>query len=136
MSDTKQVSKAELAAEVVALRQRVKQLEEEVASLAAEAEGARDALVTQEFSVRQGYVCTIYESEPGRFIASCPTLHASTEADSRAAASAELDDAIEAMLDVLHRYKSVPPRDVERDAETDTDQPAQAREGAASERAG
>ena len=108
MSKTKQASKAELATEAAALRRRVKELKgevkdlrREVAALEAEARAAHDALGTQEFSVRRGYVCTVYDAGDGCFIGGCPTLHAGSQGQTREEASAELDDAIEAVIETF-----------------------------------
>jgi len=90
----------------VSLRARVAELEAQVESL-------EEALGRQEPYVLDGYVVSVWPMPDGEYLATCPTMHASVQEGSRAAALAGLREAVSAVAEAFaKRGRLLPPKDV------------------------
>ena len=70
---------------MLALEERVEQLEE--------------AFARQELYIVDGYIATIWQDPEGLYVASCPTLHASTQAREKDLVTARLRDAMRTAIE-------------------------------------
>lgn len=86
----------------------------EIDRLEREIEGLQLALARQEYSIRKGYICSIFTTGDGYYVGSCPTLHAGSQGRTCEEASQELDDAIEAVFEAFEEWgRALPDRDTE-----------------------
>ena len=73
-----------------------------------------DAFVRQELYILDGYIATVWQDPEGLYVASCPTLHASTQARTRGDVVVRLREAMSVAIQGRQSTGvPVPPKDVD-----------------------
>ncbi len=119
MATSGKTQSAEVSASAPGLAARERRrLERQIAALEAQLAAWQDALATQHLHLRRGYICTLFHVAGEGWTGECPTLHAGSQGKTEQEASEELDDAIEAVIEVFAELKrELPPPDVAHDAQ-------------------
>ena len=97
-----------LLAQIGALRDRVRQLDDEVQTM-------HTAIAKEKLHIVDGYIISIRPDLDSGFIARCPTLHAVAQGETVDEAAASLRDAMETSMDGRRSSGSrIPVRDTEK----------------------